>query len=68
MNTFVLVTLPCAVSMVIVPVVAVSGTVAMIWNSALVASALLKVALTPLNSTRFAPRKSVPVSVMVWPG
>src|SRR5688572_7349388 len=63
------VVLPCGVSMVIEPVMAFSGTVAVSCRS-LNAGLILgvKTAGTPLKSTRVAPVKFVPVKMIVWPG
>ena len=64
----VLVKFPCGVSIVIGPAVAPEGITAVICKSMLFVGALLKVALTPLKSTRVAPVRFVPFSVIVWPG
>src|SRR5262245_35721244 len=62
-----LVTLPCGVSIVIGPVLALSGTVAVNCRSVKAALVLKENAAgVPLNSTRVAPVKFVPLSVTFW--
>src|SRR6266571_1781464 len=68
LNDAVLVTLPCGVTMVIGPEMASGGMTAVMRRSKLLAGALVKLALVPLNSTLVAPVKLVPVSVTFAPG
>src|SRR5438034_11837861 len=63
-----LVTLPCGVMMVMGPEVASGGMTAVRRRSALLAGALVKLALAPLNRTAIAPVKLVPVRVILEPG
>src|SRR5262245_36777052 len=61
--------LPCGVSIVIGPVVALGGTIVVICRSVNAAFVpWVKSAGTPFNRTRVAPVKLVPFSVRLWPG
>src|SRR6266404_6030932 len=68
LNVLILVTVPCGVTTLIGPEMALGGTTALMVRSWKLARALVKVALAPLNSTPAAPVKFVPVRVTLVPG